>query len=171
MLENCIRDIKSWCSTNSLVLNDGKTELLHVHSKFARSFSILPGVAVDDTIVAPKPEARSLGVVFDHTLSLKSQITNSCRISFMALTNIAKIRRHLDQKQTEKLVHAFVTSRVDQCKWTPCSWNQQAPTRPERCCQSGCQTKPWWQYPKLVKKATLAPSSRSNNLQNLTTDI
>lgn len=114
-LENCIRDIKSWCSANKLVLNDGKTELLHIHSKFTRSLSTLPGIAVGDKIIAPKPEARNLGVLFDHNLSLKGQITNCCKVSFMALSNIAKIRRYLDQDQAEKLVHAFVTTRVDHC--------------------------------------------------------
>ena len=35
-IEACIRDIRSWCTSNNLVLNDGKTELIHFKSKFGK---------------------------------------------------------------------------------------------------------------------------------------
>ncbi len=33
-LENCVSDIKQWMISNGLMLNDGKTEILHITSRF-----------------------------------------------------------------------------------------------------------------------------------------
>ena len=114
-LEVCLKDIKSWCVSNKLVLNDGKTEILHIHSKFFRSISPKLEIVIGGLTVKPKYEARNLGVVFDSCLSFKQHINNICKASFMALSNISKIRNYLDQSQAGKLVRAFVTTRLDQC--------------------------------------------------------
>ena len=114
-IENCILDIKAWCGINMLVLNDGKTEVMHIHSKFMRSISHHTGITVGQSTITPKSDVRNLGVIFNQHLAAKSQITNCCKVSFMALSNISKIRRYLSQQQAEKLVHAFVTSRIDHC--------------------------------------------------------
>ena len=36
-IEACVADIRSWCQKNWLVLNDGKTELMHFLSKFIKT--------------------------------------------------------------------------------------------------------------------------------------
>uniref|UniRef100_A0A8C6MIC4 Integrase catalytic domain-containing protein n=1 Tax=Nothobranchius furzeri TaxID=105023 RepID=A0A8C6MIC4_NOTFU len=48
-------------------------------------------------------------------MSFKSQVKQVCRISFFHLRNIAKIRSILSRSDAEKLVHAFITSRLDYC--------------------------------------------------------
>ncbi len=47
--------------------------------------------------------------------SFDSHIKQTSRIAFFYLCNVAKIRPILSQKDAEKLVHAFVTSRLDYC--------------------------------------------------------
>ena len=42
-------------------------------------------------------------------------VNNICRSASLALHKIGKIRNCLDQKTTEMLVHAFVSSRLDNC--------------------------------------------------------
>ena len=115
-LQHCIDDIRSWSTLNKLVLNDGKTEIIHVISSFARQPPTLPpAICCGSSTITPKPEARSLGLTIDNNLLLKSHVNNICRSAFCALTNIGKIRRFLDQKTSASLVNALVISRLDHC--------------------------------------------------------
>ena len=42
-------------------------------------------------------------------------INNICKSAWHTIRNIGKIRRHLDQESCIRLVHAFVTSKLDSC--------------------------------------------------------
>ena len=46
---------------------------------------------------------------------MSRQVNNICKSAFLAIHNIGKIRNHLNQSTAEKLVHAFVTSKIDFC--------------------------------------------------------
>ena len=46
-------------------------------------------------------------------MTLSSHINNVCRSACLAISKIGQIRKYLDRKMTERLVHAFVTSRLD----------------------------------------------------------
>ena len=46
---------------------------------------------------------------------IKSQINNVCKSAFYALNNIRKIRKYLDSHSTQRLIHAFISSRIDNC--------------------------------------------------------
>ena len=46
-------------------------------------------------------------------MSLDKHVTNICKAFFFHLRNISKIRDRLSQADTEKLVHAFITSKLD----------------------------------------------------------
>ena len=93
-----------------------KPRLIHVHSKFSRSLdTALPYISINDVLIEPRSDARNLGVIFDHHLSSRKQINSVCSSAYLALSNISKIRRYLDRPTTEKLVHAFISSRLDQC--------------------------------------------------------
>ena len=42
-LEACINDILIWCTKNGLACNAGKTEVVHLSSRYAKDFDPLPG--------------------------------------------------------------------------------------------------------------------------------
>lgn len=52
---------------------------------------------------------------FDEYSSMSSHVSLLTKSAFFALYRIGKIRRFLDSTCTEKLIHAFVTSRLDYC--------------------------------------------------------
>ena len=56
-------------------------------------------------------------------MSLDKHVTNICKACFFHLRNICKIRGSLSQVDTEKLVHAFITSKLDSANsllhWLP----------------------------------------------------
>ena len=86
-----------------------------IHSRFSPSVSAISQVQFGSLQITPTAEACNLGVLFDHNFSYSQQINNCCKSSFFALSQISKIRKYLDQPTAERLVHAFVTSRLDQC--------------------------------------------------------
>ena len=51
----------------------------------------------------------------DSTGTMSAHVSNLCRAASFALWKINKIRNLLDQSSTEKLIHAFITSRLDYC--------------------------------------------------------
>lgn len=46
---------------------------------------------------------------------MKTHISNICRSSYCYIRSISRIRKCLSRCDTEKLVHAFISSRLDQC--------------------------------------------------------
>ncbi|PIK51808.1 hypothetical protein BSL78_11332 [Apostichopus japonicus] len=113
-LEQCLADIKSWTVRNKLQLNDSKTEVIHVTSRNMKT-TPLSGIRVGDTNVEPTSSARNLGVILDSQLTMKEHVNNVCRDATNAIRSIGRIRHYLDQDTTKKLVHAYVTSRLDNC--------------------------------------------------------
>ena len=65
--------------------------------------------------MASSSTVRNLGVTFDQEMSFDSHIKLISRTAFFHLRNIMKIRNILSLQDAEKLVHAFVTSRLDYC--------------------------------------------------------
>jgi hypothetical protein len=49
----------------------------------------------------------------DKFMTLSTHVNNVCRSASYAISKIGKIRRFIDQATAERLVHAFVTSRLD----------------------------------------------------------
>ena len=113
-LELCIADVKAWSVQNKLMLNESKTEVLHLTSRFKKS-PPFPDITICGADISPSVAVKDLGVIFDSTLQMKNHISNVTRLASFALYKIGKIRHYLDKQSTERLVHAFVTSRLDCC--------------------------------------------------------
>ncbi len=58
---------------------------------------------------------KNLGVILDSNLSFQNHMSHVTKTAFFLLRNIAKLRNMLPASDAEKLVHAFMTSRLDYC--------------------------------------------------------
>ncbi len=58
---------------------------------------------------------KNLGVILDSNLSFENHISHVTKTAFFHLRNISKLRNMLSVSDAEKLVHAFMTSRLDYC--------------------------------------------------------
>ena len=114
-LQPCLKDIKTWMTRNFLLLNSDKTEVLILGSKHLRDTLSNDIATLDDIALASNETVRNLGVIFDPDLSFNSLLKQISRTAFFHLRNISKIRNVLTQKDAEKIVHTFVTSRLDYC--------------------------------------------------------
>ncbi|KAI3367040.1 hypothetical protein L3Q82_009670 [Scortum barcoo] len=114
-LQACLKDIKAWMTRNFLLLNSDKTEVILLGPKHLRN-TFSPKIALLDGINwASSTTVRNLCVLFDQDMSFDTHIKHISRSAFYHLRNIAKIRHFLSQSDAEKLVHAFVSSRLDYC--------------------------------------------------------
>ena len=113
-IEACLHDINKWMMSNKLMLNGGKTEFLILHARHKPS-PYLSSIKIGQNIVSTSPSAKNIGVWFDDVVSMDKQIRNICKLSFFHLRNIAKVKKYISFKHCEILIHAFVTSRLDNC--------------------------------------------------------
>ena len=72
-------------------------------------------IKVGQAEVTPVSSVRDLGAWFASHLDMSTHVTKACSSTFYYLYNIRHIRKYLSRESTERLVHAFVTSRLDYC--------------------------------------------------------
>ena len=111
----CIEDIREWMNSNLLVLNDNKSEVVQFTSKLKRDGEKLDMFRIGNYDIIPTDTVRNLGVLFQSDGGYSNQINAICKSAYYSLYRIGKIRSLLDQSCTEKLVHAFITSKIDYC--------------------------------------------------------
>ena len=114
-LRNCVSRIKSWMTTNKLMLNENKTKVICISSNFFNDQVFINQFSVNNTMVIP---ASSIGVMFDNAMSMKNQVTSLCRAAHFHLWKISRIRKSVTYEACEKLIHALITSRLDYCNAT-----------------------------------------------------
>ena len=73
-VENCIKDIRSWMVENRLVLNDSKTEVMHIRSKFKKTTDLVT-LRVGDSDVSTCSSVRDLGVIFSNRADMTVHIS------------------------------------------------------------------------------------------------
>ena len=112
-LEHCIADISCWMSQNGLKLNHEKTEwiIFNGNTNLIKDVELHIGT---QTIQQSKV-IKNLGVKLNSELTLQSQISDVCRISYYHLRRINKIRKYLTENGVKSLVQALVTGRMDYC--------------------------------------------------------
>ncbi len=108
-LTECIVDIKNWMTSNFLLLNSEKTEVIIGPKHFACNnldhCLILDGCSVNSSSLV-----RNLGVLFDSNLSFEKHVSSIFKTAFFHLKNIYKLRLLLSMSNAETLIHAFMTS-------------------------------------------------------------
>lgn len=113
-IEACVCEIDSWMVSNKLKLNREKTELLVLSARH-RPRPLIESVQVANEQILPSVSARNIGVIFDQDMFLEQHVADICKVCFYHLRNIARIRDYLSLPDTETLVHAFITTKLDSC--------------------------------------------------------
>ena len=99
---------------NFLFLNDSKMEILHLSSHLRHVKELSP-ITVNGIKSYSSKAVRNLGVVMDNHLSMRNHVNTICSKASFALRRISKVRRFLSRSSIEILVHAFISSILDNC--------------------------------------------------------
>ncbi len=94
-----------------LQLNKGKTEVI----AFGNKDVLKVNAYLDSRGQTTKNQVRNLGVILETDLSFNNHVKAVTKSAYYHLKNIARIRCLVFSQDLEKLVHAFITSRVDYC--------------------------------------------------------
>ncbi len=113
-LSECVKNIKDWMTNHFLLLNSDKTEILLIAPK-NRTQNILDHNLQLDGCTVTSSTIKNVGVILDSNLSFENHISHVTKTAFFHLRNIAKLGNMLTVSDAEKLVHAFMTSRLDYC--------------------------------------------------------
>ena len=112
-LEECIEEIRLWMQHNNLKLNDNKTEFLTIGTKHQQSKVKDLHIKIGTESIPASSHARNIGVMFDSNMNMEAQINQITRSCYAHLRAISQVRKFLTTDAAEKIVHAFVTSRLD----------------------------------------------------------
>ncbi len=112
LLFACLEEVKSWMTQNLLQLNQSKTEIMF--------FGPVRGCLDMSTYLGSwsdycHDQIRNLGVVFDPELKFDKQINAVVKSCFFQIRSIARLKPILSRKDLEKVINAFVLSRLDYC--------------------------------------------------------
>ncbi len=113
-LTECVKNVKDWMTNNFLLLNSDKTEILLIVPKNSTQNLLDYNLHLDGCPVTSST-VKNLGVILDSNLSFENHISNVTKTAFFHLRNLSKLRNMLPVSDAEKLVHAFMTSRLDYC--------------------------------------------------------
>ena len=115
-IADCVSDICLWMERNELKLKKQKTDILLIHSEFRNSPSLDEIILGNEQLTMART-VTNLGIIFDREISFNYQINQLCRTSFFLLRNLFKIRKYLTDEATSKVVHAFVTTKLEYCNY------------------------------------------------------
>lgn len=110
-LLDCLNEVKLWLSSNFLKLNESKTEFIVFGSPLSLGDEPILGPISSNT----RNSVKSLGVHLDNSFKFRKQISSVVSSSFFQLRLISKIKAYIPPGDLEKVVHAFITNRLDYC--------------------------------------------------------
>lgn len=109
-LNDWILDIKNWMV--QLQLNEGKTGVILFGPP--KQTELLRG-NLDPLIPFTKTQVKNLGVLFDTELKFDKQINAVVKWSFFQFITVSKFKSFLMESDFEKVIHAFISNRLDYC--------------------------------------------------------
>ena len=119
-MQNCIHKDQIWMQQHNLKMNEEKTEFFIISFKRTVNQICQKKICINNHDIITSQVVRNIGVQFDAILSMTSLVTSICKNSYIYIKNILKIKKLLDKSSLEQTVHAFITSRIDNCNSLLC---------------------------------------------------
>ena len=105
----------SWMTENKWMCNSSKTEIVHFTSRHLPHQPI-PSMNIAGCLIKRSVSALDLGVTLDQYLTTSTQCESSLQVCiFCPQAYWYNSPQYLNQASTEKLIHAFFSSKLDYC--------------------------------------------------------
>ena len=95
-------------------MNDSKMEVICFGTSHSLSHLGRVNVAIGGSLVNLAPVVKNLGIL-DSQLTMERHVTSTCKSAYFHLRNIARICKFLPRLSLERLIHAFIFSKLDYC--------------------------------------------------------
>ena len=79
---DCINEVILWNTGNMLLCNPGKTEVLHLSSRFKKHQNLQATFSFANTIVQVSDKVVNLGTVLDKNMTLSNHINSKHKINW-----------------------------------------------------------------------------------------
>ena len=108
------RQVTEWAVTHKLKLNPTKTEVIFIGSRRQlQKYETQQPVDLGEVDIIPKNCVKYLGVHIDAQLTMRQQVTGTCRKAMLNLMRIRLLHSNLDENATRILVQSLVLSHSD----------------------------------------------------------
>ena len=97
-LQNCLTDLHNWLTTNDLLLNSTKTELINISTAKLNIEHAFPNIFINDIPIKPSNSTKYLGVKFDNKLNFDQHILSVKQTTTYHLYNLYKLRPYINKK-------------------------------------------------------------------------
>ena len=115
-LPNLVTQIHEWMNSYFLKMNPDKTEIIMFIPQHLKNVHTINGCFFPDgTCIRFANFVKSLGFTLDKHLNMDVHVNSIVSHCFKLLSDIRKIRKFLTKKNSELLVHAVISSRLDYC--------------------------------------------------------
>ena len=106
--------ITKWMNEHFLKINPDKTEII-LFTPYSKVNTINGVILSNGDCVRFSSSARNLGFYFDSHMTLEPHINNLVSHCYKLLKDVRIVRNLLTKDETEQLVHAIISSRLDYC--------------------------------------------------------
>ena len=113
-LERCIVVIRNWMAINWLKLNNDRNEFIVLGSNPNLSKVKTHSITADEHKKRRSNQVRNIGSIFYANAKMEGRVTETRQTAWFHLFTISKISRYLTKEQTQTIIHAYVTPRLDQ---------------------------------------------------------
>jgi len=114
-LEECLAAVQQWMVDHSLKLNPDKTEFIVFASREVSKRLPPRLLHVGSAEVEQSQCVKNLGFYMNTNLTYEQHVNNVCRVGYLQLKLLSKLKRFLDKKSLEIVIHAFISTRIDYC--------------------------------------------------------
>ena len=115
-LSSCIDVINEWMIQNTLRLNQDKTEFFLIANRNVSAALSDISLKLGELSIQRSTSIKNLGVTFDDSLTMYSQINTICKSVNFHIRNIWRIRRFITTEACHHIVRGLVLSRLDYAK-------------------------------------------------------
>ena len=114
-LQNCLTNLHNWLTTNDLLLNSTKTELINISTAKLNIEPAFPKIFINDIQIKPSNSTKYLGVKFDNKLNFDQYILSLKQTTTYHLYNLYKLRPFINKNTAILLTHSLIISRLNYC--------------------------------------------------------
>ena len=112
-LEACLAEVRLWMAQNFLKLNDRKTDFMIFCKPSSVKNITTTSIRIGNYDIKPNKTVMNIGATLDENMKLHKQITKVSKSAWHSLFNISKTRKYMCANQCKTVIHAYVTSKID----------------------------------------------------------